>query len=158
MNTASASGGFVQALSGERRIVVTATRSPRETERTYFASYFVDAYLDSEANELDSRFRREHFAHTGGHALFTVELLRALRDAGYDTVYLQAAPLGFNNKDRFMPRSGPLASNTTQLATVASPIVWLMSKHSSRSGTSSRPSASCRSSRTWWTAPSWKAR
>lgn len=50
VNTASASGGFVQALSGERRIVVTATRSPRESERTYFASYFVDAYLDEGAD------------------------------------------------------------------------------------------------------------
>ena len=50
VNTASASGGFVPALSGERRIVVTATRSPRETERTYFASYFVDAYLDEGAD------------------------------------------------------------------------------------------------------------
>ena len=50
VNTASASGGFVQALSGERRIVVTATRSPREQERTYFGSYFVDAYLDDGAD------------------------------------------------------------------------------------------------------------
>ncbi|MDH3735181.1 MAG: C13 family peptidase [Gemmatimonadota bacterium] len=50
VNTASASGGFVQALSGERRIVVTATRSPREKERTYFGSYFVDAYLDEGAD------------------------------------------------------------------------------------------------------------
>jgi len=45
VNTASASGGFVSALSGDRRIVVTATRSTRERERTYFGSYFVDAFV-----------------------------------------------------------------------------------------------------------------
>jgi hypothetical protein len=50
VNTASASGGFVTELSGERRIVVTATRSAREKERTYFASYFVDAFLDDGAD------------------------------------------------------------------------------------------------------------
>lgn len=50
VNTASASGGFVAELSGDRRIVVTATRSAREKERTYFASYFVDAFLDDGAD------------------------------------------------------------------------------------------------------------
>ncbi|MFV1988147.1 MAG: C13 family peptidase [Gemmatimonadota bacterium] len=50
VNTASASGGFVSALSGERRIVVTATRSGREKEWTYFGSYFVDAFLDDGAD------------------------------------------------------------------------------------------------------------
>ena len=50
VNTASASGGFVAPLSGERRIVVTATRSNRERERTYFGSYFVDAFLDDGAD------------------------------------------------------------------------------------------------------------
>ncbi|MEE9614685.1 MAG: LTA synthase family protein [Thermodesulfobacteriota bacterium] len=29
-----------------------------------------------------------------------------LKDAGYDTVYLQAAPLGFMMKDQFMPKAG----------------------------------------------------
>lgn len=50
VNTASASGGFVAPLSGERRIVVTATRSNRERERTFFGSYFVDAFLDDGAD------------------------------------------------------------------------------------------------------------
>ena len=50
VNTASASGGFVGELSGDRRIVVTATRSAREQERTYFGSYFVDAFLDDGAD------------------------------------------------------------------------------------------------------------
>lgn len=50
VNTASASGGFVRPLSGPRRIVVTATRSNRERERTFFGSYFVDGLLDNGAD------------------------------------------------------------------------------------------------------------
>ncbi len=43
---------------------------------------FVNAYLDSEANELDSNFREVFFKHTQGHALFTAELLSAMKDRG----------------------------------------------------------------------------
>ncbi len=50
VNAASASGGFVPAVAGERRIVVTATRSPRERERTHFGGFFVDAFALDEAD------------------------------------------------------------------------------------------------------------
>lgn len=50
VNAASASGGFVPAIAGERRIVVTATRSPRERERTHFGGFFVDAFALDEAD------------------------------------------------------------------------------------------------------------
>lgn len=43
---------------------------------------FVDSLVDSEANVLDRDFRDELFAHTGGHPLFTVELLRNLQECG----------------------------------------------------------------------------
>ena len=43
---------------------------------------FIDALLDSEPNELDEEFRRGLFSQTGGHALFTVELLNGLRERG----------------------------------------------------------------------------
>lgn len=43
---------------------------------------FVDALLDCEPNLFDDRFRRELFLHTEGHALFTVEVLRALCESG----------------------------------------------------------------------------
>jgi DNA-binding SARP family transcriptional activator/tetratricopeptide (TPR) repeat protein len=43
---------------------------------------FVDALLDAEQNGLDEAFRDALFRHTGGHALFTVELLRALEERG----------------------------------------------------------------------------
>jgi predicted ATPase len=43
---------------------------------------FVDALVDAEPNHLESSFRDELFAHTGGHPLFTVELLRNLEECG----------------------------------------------------------------------------
>jgi len=43
---------------------------------------FVDVLVDSEPNILDRSFRDELFAHTGGHPLFTVELLRNLQECG----------------------------------------------------------------------------
>jgi DNA-binding SARP family transcriptional activator len=43
---------------------------------------FVDALLDAEPNRLGKDFRRTLFQLTGGHALFTVELLRDLQECG----------------------------------------------------------------------------
>jgi len=44
--------------------------------------HFVEAYLDTQPNRLGSGFREALFARTGGHALFTVELLREMRERG----------------------------------------------------------------------------
>jgi tetratricopeptide (TPR) repeat protein len=44
--------------------------------------HFVDALLDVEDNELGEDFRQALFHQTGGHALFTVELLQAMRERG----------------------------------------------------------------------------
>lgn len=43
---------------------------------------FVDALLDSERNRLGAEFRTALFGRTAGHPLFTVELLRAMRERG----------------------------------------------------------------------------
>ena len=43
---------------------------------------FVDAYLDIQSNQLGGSFRQTLFTHTGGHPLFTVELLRHMRKRG----------------------------------------------------------------------------
>ncbi len=43
---------------------------------------FVDAYLDAEPNQLGDAFRKALFQRTGGHALFTVELVRAMQERG----------------------------------------------------------------------------
>jgi hypothetical protein len=52
LNLSSASGGWVAALSGERRIVVTATRSGTERLESLFGGYFIEA-LTSEGADLD---------------------------------------------------------------------------------------------------------
>jgi adenylate cyclase len=44
--------------------------------------HFVDAFLETEPNRLGEAFRRALFAHTGGHPLFTLELLRAMQERG----------------------------------------------------------------------------
>jgi adenylate cyclase len=41
---------------------------------------FVDALLDTEPHRLGEDFRQALFRHTGGHPLFTVELLRNMRE------------------------------------------------------------------------------
>lgn len=43
---------------------------------------FVDDLLDVERNRLGKRFRSALFDRTGGHPLFTVELLRAMKERG----------------------------------------------------------------------------
>jgi predicted ATPase len=43
---------------------------------------FVDSLLDREPNRLNVDFRQALFHHTGGHALFTVELLRTMQERG----------------------------------------------------------------------------
>jgi predicted ATPase len=43
---------------------------------------FVNALVDSEPNHLERGFREELFEHTGGHPLFTVELLRVMQERG----------------------------------------------------------------------------
>ncbi len=43
---------------------------------------FVNALLDSEPNRLGEHFRAALFKLTGGHPLFTIELLRTLQDRG----------------------------------------------------------------------------
>jgi ABC-type oligopeptide transport system substrate-binding subunit len=50
----------------------------RETEDMQF----VEALLDTESNQLGATFRQALFNHTGGHPLFTIELLRDLQEQG----------------------------------------------------------------------------
>lgn len=50
VNTASASGPFVEALSGVARVVVTATRSGAEQFATVFGGYFIDALAGDDAD------------------------------------------------------------------------------------------------------------
>ena len=56
VDTASASGPFIEALSGPGRTIVTATRNGRESFATIFGGYFVDA-LTSDAADADKNKR-----------------------------------------------------------------------------------------------------
>lgn len=44
--------------------------------------HFVDALVDTEPNQLEEGFRHRLFQHTGGHPLFTIELLRTMQERG----------------------------------------------------------------------------
>lgn len=56
VNTATASGPFVAALSAPNRTIITATRSGRERNLTRFGLHFVDAFADEGADvDKDSR-------------------------------------------------------------------------------------------------------
>ena len=48
VNAATASGGFIEALSDEGRTVVTATRSGGQWNATVFGGYFVEAFADGQ--------------------------------------------------------------------------------------------------------------
>jgi hypothetical protein len=56
VDTASASGPFVEGLAGSARVVVAATRSGAEKFATLFGGYFVDA-LASDAADADKNSR-----------------------------------------------------------------------------------------------------
>jgi hypothetical protein len=55
VNTASASGPFVEALAGVARVVVTATRTGAEKFATLFGGYFVDALAGASADADKNR-------------------------------------------------------------------------------------------------------
>ena len=50
INSASSSGEFVKPLSGEGRVVITATRSGNEQNATVFAEYFIAGLADDAAD------------------------------------------------------------------------------------------------------------
>jgi hypothetical protein len=50
VNTSSASGGFIAALAGPRRAIVTATRSGQERNEAVFGRFFVRAFADDVAD------------------------------------------------------------------------------------------------------------
>jgi hypothetical protein len=49
-NLASASGDFIPALSGPRRIVITATKSGAERNQTRFGKFFVEAFAGDQSD------------------------------------------------------------------------------------------------------------
>lgn len=62
----------LQRIYGEPPIDLSAAAS----------RHFIDALLDQRPNRLDERFRATLYRQTGGQPLFTVELLRGMRERG----------------------------------------------------------------------------
>jgi predicted ATPase len=58
---------------GDMRVDLDSTAEAEDRQ-------FVNAFLDTEPNRLGEDFRQALFRHTGGHPLFTVELLRDMRE------------------------------------------------------------------------------
>ena len=50
VNTASASGGFVEALSGKDRTIITATRTAGERNQTRYGEFFAEALAKEDAD------------------------------------------------------------------------------------------------------------
>lgn len=68
VNASSASGGFLPALSGANRVIVTATKSGYERNESQFGKYFVEAYAgegaDTDKNERVSVLEAYTYART----------------------------------------------------------------------------------------------
>lgn len=73
VHTGSASGGFLPPLSGDGRVIITATRSVRERNATEFPRFFVEA-LEGDGADLDKDGR--------------VSLLEAFQYANLETARL----------------------------------------------------------------------
>ena len=58
VNTASASGPFVEKLSGSGRTVMTATKTGAERNASVFGGYFVEAFADGEEEADQNKDRR----------------------------------------------------------------------------------------------------
>ena len=71
VNTASASGPFVEALSGPNRTIITATRSGQERNMTRFGLHFVDAFAADGADV--NKDARVSMLEAFGYALLEVE-------------------------------------------------------------------------------------
>lgn len=73
INTASASGAFLPVLSGERRVIMTATKSGDERNQTVFGRFLIEAFVDGGADVDKDRqvslleafqYARSHVART----------------------------------------------------------------------------------------------
>ncbi len=71
VNTASASGPFVEALSGPNRTIIAATRTGRERNVTRFGLHFVEAFAGEDA-DMDKN-SRVSVLEAFGYALREVE-------------------------------------------------------------------------------------
>ena len=73
VNTASASGPFVEKLSGENRVVMTATRSGGERNASVFGGYFVEAFAGAQSDADQNKDERISMLEAFEYARLKVE-------------------------------------------------------------------------------------
>lgn len=73
VNTASASGPFIEKLSGDRRTVMTATRSGGERNAAVFGGHFVDAFAGGQDEADQDKNRRVSMLEAFTYARLRVE-------------------------------------------------------------------------------------
>ena len=73
VNTASASGPFVEKLSGENRVVMTATRSGGQRNASMFGGFFVEAFAAGEPDADQNKDERVSMLEAFEYARIRVE-------------------------------------------------------------------------------------
>jgi hypothetical protein len=105
VNTTSASGEFIPLLSGDRRIIVTATKSGFERNRTMFGKFFAEALVEGGADvDKDERVSLlEAFDYARGSVIRAYEQEKRL--------LTEHAQLDDNGDGRGTTEPGPSASD-----------------------------------------------
>ena len=110
VNAATASGGFIEVLSGEGRTVVTATRSGGQWNAAVFGGYFVEAFADGETESDQNKDGRVSVLEAFEYAV--VQVARAYESDG--RLQTEHALLDDDNGDGEGTREpDPLATSTT---------------------------------------------
>ena len=73
VNTASASGPFIEKLSGDGRTVMTATKTGGERNASVFGGYFVEAFADGQEEADQNKDRRVSMLEAFTYARLKVE-------------------------------------------------------------------------------------
>ena len=109
VNAATASGGFIEVLSGEGRTVVTATRSGGQWNATVFGGYFVEAFADGEEESDQNKDGRVSVLEAFEYAV--VQVARVYESDG--RLQTEHALLDDNGDGEGTREPDPLATTTT---------------------------------------------
>ncbi len=109
VNAATASGGFIEVLSGEGRTVVTATRSGGQWNAAVFGGYFVEAFADGEEESDQNKDGRVSVLEAFEYAV--VQVARVYESDG--RLQTEHALLDDNGDGEGTREPDPLATLTT---------------------------------------------
>ena len=109
VNAATASGGFIEVLSGEGRTVVTATRSGGQWNATVFGGYFVEAFADGEEESDQNKDGRVSVLEAFEYAV--AQVVRVYESDG--RLQTEHALLDDNGDGEGTREPDPLATTTT---------------------------------------------